>query len=122
MHSCAQEISFEVQGNIGYGDWSAPATTFDHQGAYLHGGQLVGLYAISFIIIGGSSYSILFIFSKKGLRLQHELKLKFEEANRLKELDTFKSQVYTNLTHEFRTPLTVILGMTRQLKARQWPV
>ena len=37
------------------------------------------------------------------------------EAQRLKELDTFKSRLYTNITHEFRTPLTIILGMTDKL-------
>jgi DNA-binding response OmpR family regulator/nitrogen-specific signal transduction histidine kinase len=47
--------------------------------------------------------------------LRHQLKLEHEEANRLKDLDTFKSQLFTNLTHEFRTPLTVILGMAKQL-------
>lgn len=31
------------------------------------------------------------------------------------KLDTFKSRLYTNITHEFRTPLTVILGMSEQL-------
>ncbi|HJW30655.1 MAG TPA: ATP-binding protein, partial [Saprospiraceae bacterium] len=39
---------------------------------------------------------------------------------RLKELDTFKSQLFTNLTHEFRTPLTVILGMAKQLAVGPW--
>lgn len=38
------------------------------------------------------------------------------EADRVKELDAFKSKFYTNITHEFRTPLTVILGMIRQIK------
>jgi DNA-binding response OmpR family regulator/anti-sigma regulatory factor (Ser/Thr protein kinase) len=43
-----------------------------------------------------------------------------DEAIRRKELDTFKSQLFTNLTHEFRTPLTVILGMANQLAAGNW--
>ena len=40
-----------------------------------------------------------------------------KEAERLKELDVFKSKLYTNITHEFRTPLTVILGMSEQLES-----
>ena len=42
------------------------------------------------------------------------------EARQLKEMDSLKSRFYTNITHEFRTPLTVILGMTRQLSTGVW--
>jgi len=38
------------------------------------------------------------------------------EALRLLELDLAKTRLYTNITHEFRTPLTVILGMEEQLR------
>lgn len=48
-------------------------------------------------------------------RFQVNRKLEQQEAIRLKELDAVKTKLYTNITHEFRTPLTVILGMTEQL-------
>ncbi|MCB0596530.1 MAG: response regulator [Lewinellaceae bacterium] len=38
------------------------------------------------------------------------------EASRIRELDAFKSRFYTNITHQFRTPLTIILGMAGQIK------
>ncbi len=37
------------------------------------------------------------------------------EADQLQELNEFKSRFFTNITHEFRTPLTVILGMSEQV-------
>ena len=55
-------------------------------------------------------------FLKKRWALQNQLQFEQQEAIRLKELDNFKSKLYTNLTHEFRTPLTVILGMVGQIK------
>jgi signal transduction histidine kinase/DNA-binding response OmpR family regulator len=38
------------------------------------------------------------------------------EADRLKELNEFKARFYTNITHEFRTPLTVIMGMNENIR------
>lgn len=38
------------------------------------------------------------------------------ETERLKDLDAVKTNLYTNITHEFRTPLTVILGMARNIQ------
>ncbi|PHN07929.1 ATP-binding protein [Flavilitoribacter nigricans] len=40
-----------------------------------------------------------------------------EEARRLQELDAFKSRFYANITHEFRTPITVILGMSETIQS-----
>ena len=38
-----------------------------------------------------------------------------EQLNQLQELDALKTRLYTNITHEFRTPLTIILGITDRL-------
>lgn len=43
-------------------------------------------------------------------------RLAVAEADQLRELDEAKSRLYTNLTHEFRTPLTAILGVADQIK------
>ncbi|MEN0003929.1 MAG: ATP-binding protein [Bacteroidota bacterium] len=43
-------------------------------------------------------------------------RLKAQETQQLKEMDALKTKLYTNITHEFRTPLTVIQGMADQIK------
>ncbi|MCB0759951.1 MAG: helix-turn-helix domain-containing protein [Flavobacteriales bacterium] len=43
------------------------------------------------------------------------------EAENLRQLDLAKSQLYTNITHEFRTPLTVILGMAETIENQDQP-
>ncbi|MCF8244175.1 MAG: response regulator [Saprospiraceae bacterium] len=71
-------------------------------------------YLLWAAIIGGS----IFWFYKFQLNRQ----LAIAEARRLTELDHAKSLLYTNITHEFRTPLTIILGMAEQVKndPRNW--
>lgn len=49
---------------------------------------------------------------------RYQLRRRLDQAEnaRLKEIAAFKSRFFTNITHEFRTPLTVILGMSEQLQ------
>ena len=49
------------------------------------------------------------------IKSQLNQELQQQENLRLREIDDFKSRFFTNISHEFRTPLTVILGMGEQL-------
>jgi signal transduction histidine kinase/DNA-binding response OmpR family regulator/streptogramin lyase len=71
-------------------------------------------YLLWAAILAGSLYWL--------YRFQLNRRLAEAEALRLKELDLAKSRLYTNITHEFRTPLTVILGMAEQVKSdpKKW--
>lgn len=70
-----------------------------------------GLYALA---IGLLFYAYL-RYQRRRWRLQADLEARQREAERLQELDTVKSQLYTNISHEFRTPLTVILGLNDEI-------
>lgn len=63
--------------------------------------------------------------AKKELGLaQLQLELTEEKAKQLRELDQVKSRFFTNISHEFRTPLTVIEGMADQVRENpeKWAV
>ncbi len=49
-------------------------------------------------------------------QLQLKKQLAQQEAQQAKALEIWKNELYTNITHEFRTPLTIILGMADKIK------
>jgi signal transduction histidine kinase/ligand-binding sensor domain-containing protein/DNA-binding response OmpR family regulator len=73
-----------------------------------------GAYLAYAVLAGGLAYA-LYYFLRWRWQLRAQLQLEQQEALRLKALDDFKNRLYTNLTHEFRTPLTVILGLAGQI-------
>jgi len=71
-------------------------------------------YSLYGLLLLLSIYSI-FRFFLYRQQLKHKLVLEQKEAERQKELNDFRTRLYTNITHEFRTPLTVIQGMAEEV-------
>ncbi len=53
------------------------------------------------------------------IRLRHRLQLEQIEKKQQKELHEVKLRFFTNITHEFRTPLTLIIGPLKDLIAKE---
>lgn len=113
LHLPAGSYTFKVQGSNSQGIWSDKIAELQITvlppwwrtwWAYLCYAVLLGLVVRAY-----------FKFSVNRARLRAQLNYEQLEAKRIKELDTVKTQLYTNITHEFRTPLTVILGMAQQM-------
>jgi signal transduction histidine kinase/DNA-binding response OmpR family regulator/streptogramin lyase len=71
------------------------------------------LFYLAILVLSLRTY---FKYKLNKTKIETQLVFEQNEAKRIKELDKAKTQLYTNMTHEFRTPLTVILGMVKQIK------
>ena len=114
--------------NVGAGTYALRAKALNNDGVWSGVNERVELtiqvlppwyqtwlaYLAYLLMIGGGIWTYIY-FQKKRWQLQAELQLEEAKAKRLQELDEFKTRLNTNITHEFRTPLTVILGITDQL-------
>jgi signal transduction histidine kinase/DNA-binding response OmpR family regulator len=69
------------------------------------------LYLI--FVVGGIAAT--WHFQLRRINLRNELNQKSFETQKLQEVDQLKSRFFANISHEFRTPLTLILGPVEQL-------
>jgi len=77
--------------------------------------QTYWAYLLYLLTLTGILYSV-YYYQKRRWALKASLELEQEKSHRLREMDEFKSRFYTNITHEFRTPLTVIEGLVGQIR------
>ena len=104
--------TFEVKCQNRHGFWSAPITLkINTLPPWYRTGWAYGPW---FVLLLGGGYNF--------YRFQLNRKLAAAEAQRIKELDAVKTLLYTNITHEFRTPLTIIIGMSEQVMSnpKEW--
>lgn len=77
-------------------------------------------YFLAFVIASILVFLIYFSYrrKKKDNKLLQEQKQEIENMSRkVHEADQAKLQFFTNISHEFKTPITIILGMTEKLKS-----
>lgn len=71
-------------------------------------------FTIYALLILTALYFLLNIL-KSRTKLKHDLQLEHIETERTKELNKSKLEFFTNISHEFRTPLALILGPLNQI-------
>lgn len=104
---------FEVKGANNDGIWNSIPTTLKIivKPAPWKSGWAFALYTLLILL---SLYGLAWIMKSKA-KLKHELELEHIETKRSEEINNSKLQFFTNISHEFRTPLTLILGPLQQI-------
>jgi signal transduction histidine kinase/ligand-binding sensor domain-containing protein/DNA-binding response OmpR family regulator len=70
-----------------------------------------GLYAL----LGVGALYLFRHYTLTRERLKSDLRVKSLESQKLQEVDQMKTRFFTNISHEFRTPLTLILGPVEEM-------
>ncbi|RMF07604.1 MAG: response regulator, partial [Candidatus Neomarinimicrobiota bacterium] len=68
-----------------------------------------------YLLAAGVSLGGILRFRARQDRLKNQLRLEHMEAEKLQELDQMKSQFFANISHEFRTPITLLSGPLEDL-------
>ncbi|MFT3946877.1 MAG: two-component regulator propeller domain-containing protein [Agriterribacter sp.] len=70
---------------------------------------------ILYAVIAGSAIYMYLLYNKRQERLKYEIKLARLDKEKEKELTERKIAFFTHISHEFRTPLTLIVNPLREL-------
>ncbi|MBD2702040.1 response regulator [Spirosoma sp. BT702] len=71
-------------------------------------------YSLYILLLGGIIWGLIRFYLNR-LRQQQELELNRREAEQLKTVDELKTRFFSNITHEFRTPLSLIISPVEKL-------
>ena len=74
-------------------------------------------WAFALTIVGSIGTGLIRSWNRRR-KLRQELAQRAFETATLRQMDVVKTRFFSNVTHEFRTPLTIILNATEQLTAK----
>jgi len=112
------EYTIELQSIGATGNWSeAPVTRIYVQirPPWNRSWPAWFLYAGLFALL---LYAFLW-YERRRVRLKYEMDISHKEMERLKLLDDFKNRFFGYISHEFKTPLTIIMGQAKRLPGEQ---
>jgi signal transduction histidine kinase/ligand-binding sensor domain-containing protein/DNA-binding response OmpR family regulator len=106
---------FEVKGANNDGVWNTTPTTLTVE-VNPAPWRSIWAFLLYGILIAMGLYGLIWIIKSKA-RLKQKLELEYLETKRIEENNRAKLDFFTNISHEFRTPLTLILGPLQQILA-----
>lgn len=113
-HLPAGTYTFKVQGSNSLGIWNDKIANLTIH--ILPPWWATWWAYVVYITIAGFGIRWYYMYKLNKNRVEAQLIYEQKESQRIKELDKIKTHLYTNITHEFRTPLTVILGMVQHIR------
>lgn len=106
---------FQVKATDANGVWSDSITTLS---VIVHPPWWKTRWAYAlFTLLAASALYGTWRYDRRRVQLRHQLEMKGFEARKLLEVDQLKAQFFANISHECRTPLTLILGPAEKISS-----